>query len=161
MWRITNILLLVFLVFALVAGGYVLYDDHLQYMDWGQDDKASRERTLNANETVDEEGRKLRTQAISFGTVLRFEPWGPWSVVTAEQSALATPLVTSADTIIVTGTRKGGGLLASAPNIYSRFTNNLVLRNGLDDSEKLLFTHKVAITNILAIPREQFPGIVA
>jgi hypothetical protein len=171
MWRITNILLLVFLVFALGAGSYVLYDDHLQYYDWGQDKKASRERTLNVNETVDEEGRKLRTQAVSFDSVIEYDSWGPWSVVPVQQSALSSPQVMSGDddTIVLTSTTSEQLTRKSSPaqfadrasSIYTRFTNNLVLRNHADGSERPLFSEKVAITSILPLPHEKSPGVVA
>lgn len=162
MWRINNFLLLIFLIFALSVGGYVFFQDYLSYLDWGENAREEESRTLNSGEETDDEGRRLRTHAVSFDTVIEHDEWGPWSIVLAGQTAATKAIINSEDTIIVTGSRKGSsGLVEYVRPFYARFTNNLVLRDSSNAAERPLFTEKVAITNILTLPNEQNPGLVA
>ena len=155
MWRINNIML------SIVLAGIILLSAVIGYgaISWEFEQKHDRsvrlERALDANETVDDQGRVLRDQSISFHKIITDKNWGAWDLVRIEQTALLNKTLVDDDENLL-GTLNGRSERYSRAN---RFANNFVLRNRQHATQEILFSSKVAIQSITKISNRRTPGV--
>lgn len=160
MWRINNILLCIFLIFSLSAGGYVFYYDHLSYIDWdwGKSAKERQKRELNAAKSLDENGQQVRTHMLSYSQTLSPEGWGDWNAVLIQQTALENPVQTNETGDQVVITRSRNGLADMAPR-WAPYANNIVIRNATSGEQRILFDKKSAVVRFLPVIKAGAPGL--
>ena len=151
MWRINNILMSIVLSGIILASGYMLIQAISWEIESHNNETDQIKRTINAGDTLNEHGQKLRLHSVSYNAVISHKTWGPWSIVPIQHATLGEPVPLDEGQL--------GYLNSSAPMLKNQFANNVVLRNQGSHNESILFDKKVAIASYLALHNQEIPSL--
>jgi hypothetical protein len=150
MWRINNIMLSMVLAGIILFGLFAAITMISWKIEARNDQKAIIARTINAGDTLDDQGQKLRLHTVSYDTVISHETWGPWSLVPIQHTSLDEPVP-----LDESYSRDRSLNYSSNTN----FSNNFVLRNQDTNVDIILFDQKVAVASYKRLHNHGMPGL--